>query len=109
MKHRSWPLLAVAFGALIFTIGLSGAALFRHLGVIYSEVTVIQRESRESDRVLNELRSEMYSLAILVRDYLLDSSKSATLEQRQELLDLRESTATHLEDLGRLVGSDQRV
>ena len=109
MKHRSWPLLAVAFGALILTIGLSGAALFGHLGVIYDEVTVIQRESRESDRVLNELRSEMYSLAILVRDYLLDSSETATQEQRQELLNLRASTARHLDDLGRLLSSDQKV
>lgn len=109
MKNRSWPLLAVAFGTLIITIGLSGAALFRHLGAIYEEVTVIQRESRESDRALNELRSEMYSLAILVRDYLLDSSQSATQEQREELLALRTSTARHLDDLDRMVGSGQKA
>jgi signal transduction histidine kinase len=107
MKNRSWPLLAVAFGALILVIGLSGAALYRHLEIIYTEVSVIQGGYRESERLLNELSAEMYSSAILVRDYLLDFSVAATVEQRQRLLALRATTSKHLDELDRLLGPQQ--
>src|SRR6476660_11209 len=107
MKNRSWPLLAVAFGALILVIGLSGAALYRHLGIIYAEVSVVQGGYRDSERLLNELSAEMYSSAILVRDYLLDYSEEATVEQRQKLLSLRTSTARHLDELDKLLGPQQ--
>jgi signal transduction histidine kinase len=99
MKHRSWPLLALAFGALVLLIGLSGVAIHRHTGKIYAEVVGIQEAYRKSERVLNDLRAEMYSLGILVRDYLLDPSQPAAGQQRQQLLELRASMEKHLAEL----------
>ena len=106
MRNRTWPLLALAFGALILVIGLSGAALYRHLGDMVDEVTAMQRASRESEHVLNALRSEVYSLGILVRDYLLDTSQEATREQHEDLVALRTSAARHLNELSMLIGPE---
>lgn len=108
---RSWPFLLLGFGALLALIGLSAAALHNRMEQVRADVEAIQRASEESIRALEELRSEIYLFAVLLRDYLLERSPEAAAQQRQTLKELRDSTEFHMRSLQRsaLVGERQEV
>ena len=107
MKHRSWPLLALAFGLLILLLALSGTAMYRHVASISGEVARTQTSFKESERGLSELRSQIYLLAVLVRDYLLDPSPVAAAERRRQLLGVHSSIEKELDALQKSTGQDQ--
>jgi signal transduction histidine kinase len=107
MKHRSWPLLALAFGLLILLLGLSGTAMYRHVAYISKEVAHTEAAFKESERGLSDLRAQIYSLAVLVRDYLLDSSPVDRDEQREQLLEVHASIQKEMDELQKLMGRDQ--
>jgi hypothetical protein len=111
MKMRSWPFLLLGFGGLLALIGLSAAALHNRMEHVRADVEEIQRASEESDRALEELRSEIYLLAVLLRDYLLERSPEAAAQQRRTLKELRDSTELHMRSLqsSALVGERQEV
>ena len=107
MKHRGWPLLALAFTLLILLLGLSGTAMYRHVTRISVQVARTQTSFKESERALSELRTQIYSLAVLVRDYLLDSSPAADSERRAQLLEVHASIEKELAGLEKSMGRDQ--
>ena len=107
MKYRSWPLLALAFGLLVLLLILSGTAMYRHVAYISGEVARTHASFRESESGLGELRTQIYSLAVLVRDYLLDSSSMAEAGQRRQLLDVHASIEKGLDALPKSMGQDQ--
>lgn len=109
MKMRSWPFLFIGFSALVVLIGLSSAALYRRMEQVRAEVQALQQANEETSRVLDDLRSEIYLFAVLLRDYLLERSPEAAAQQRQALGELRNSTQDHLKALqGSLVLKDRR-
>ncbi|MEO8132165.1 MAG: ATP-binding protein [Bryobacteraceae bacterium] len=89
MRMRTWPFLLIGFGALLLLIALSAVALHSRMGQVYREVSIIQQGERDNRRLLNQLRSELYQTAILVRDYLLEPSPEAAANERQSLEELR--------------------
>jgi signal transduction histidine kinase len=95
MRSRRWVPLTLSFGVLLLVIGLSGLALYRSMGRVYAEVAAIQQADRERHHLLNELRSELYTLGIRLRDYLLASPEDAA-EQRDEVYRLHEAMQGHL-------------
>jgi signal transduction histidine kinase len=95
MRSRRWVPLTLGFGVLLLVIGLSGLALYRSMGRVYAEVAAIQQADRERHHLLNELRSELYTLGIRLRDYLLASPEDAA-EQREEVYRLHETMQGHL-------------
>jgi signal transduction histidine kinase len=103
---RTWPLLAASFGALILLISLSGMALRRHAQQIQREVMETQRAYLEHNRVLEELRFQTLSLAIELRDYLLDDAQEASDQQQKHLLDRRKKLLIALDGVDRLPAND---
>jgi signal transduction histidine kinase len=103
---RTWPLLAVSFGALILLISLSGMALRRHAQQIQREVMETQRAYLEHNRVLEELRFQTLSLAIELRDYLLDDTQESSGEQQRHLLERRKKLLSALDGVDRLPAND---
>ncbi len=96
---RRWPFLLLGFGALLALIGLSAAALHNRMEQVRADVEAIQRASDESSRALEELRSEIYLFAVLLRDYLLERPQDAAAQQRRTLKELRDSTEVHMRTL----------
>lgn len=88
---KTWPFLLIGFGALLLLIALSAGALHSRIGEAYVEVGSIQRGERNNRQSLNQLRSELYETAILVRDYLLEPSQEEAANERRALEDLRAS------------------
>jgi signal transduction histidine kinase len=83
--------MLIGFGVLLALISLSAAALHNRIGKVYAEVATIQQSERGNRQLLNQLRSELYQTAILIRDYLLEPSAEAAANERQALGVLRES------------------
>lgn len=96
---RSWPFLLIGFGALLVLIGLTSAALHNRMEQVRADVQALQQANEESSRVLEELRSQIYLFAVLLRDYLLERSPEAVAQQRKVLDELRDSTQDHLRAL----------
>jgi signal transduction histidine kinase len=108
VRKRTWPLLLIGFGVLLSTIFLTGASFYQRIGRILAQVEELQRASRESDRVLTQLQSELFAVAILVRDYLLESSRFQDQRERRELLEHRRLLGQNLDDVERLIVGPQR-
>jgi signal transduction histidine kinase len=109
MRLRTWPFLLIGFGALLLLIGGSAAALHRSLGKVYGEVAVIQDRLRDERGVIDRIRSELFLTAILVRDYLLESSLESAATDRATLESLRSSIETNLGALERTGSGEQRA
>jgi signal transduction histidine kinase len=101
-------LLLIGFGALLLLIGGSAAALHRNLGMVYGEVALIQHRLRDERNLIDRVRSELFLTAILVRDYLLESSLEAAIADRATLESLRSSIEGALGDLERTGSEEQR-
>jgi signal transduction histidine kinase len=87
---------------------LSGIAVYRDYRRIYADVQTVQRRYQASETLLNVVRSELYSMAILVRDYLLNSSLSVDRQERTELLAIRQSLLGHVGELEKTVDPDEQ-
>jgi signal transduction histidine kinase len=95
----------LAFGLLIGVFILSGVALLRDNRRIYADVEAIRNSAGTADRLFDSIRSEVYLLAILVRDYLLATSSQTNVQGRQNLLDVRASLLHHIAELQSVVNS----
>jgi len=106
MRIRTWPILTIGFGALLALIAMSAAALHSRMGEVHSEVAGIQQRERSNRRLLNQLRSDLYQTAILVRDYLLEPSMEAAANEREALSALRLSIQKDVAALEEAVRAD---
>jgi len=106
---RTWPLLSIGFGALLSLIGGSALILQRSLANAYGEVAAIQGRLREERALIDSIRSELFSTAILLRDYLLDLSSKPASADRVRLEALRVSVETNLESLERTSPEEHRA
>src|SRR6188768_413283 len=92
MKIRTWPLLFIGFGALLVLIGLSAAAVGRRIDRVRTDVQTLQRANQEADSTFDELRSSIYLMSVLARDYILESSPVAATEQAHLIDELHRET-----------------
>jgi signal transduction histidine kinase len=106
MRDTVWQSARVipflAFGALLLLIVILGFGAYRRSDRIYRDVTSIQDAYRHRMTVLNEIQSDIYLSAILVRDFLLDPATPAATGHRQQLGEIRRSLEERLGVLERL-------
>jgi len=106
MNGRTGPILAIAFGALLLLVALSGLAMVRTTRQIYAEISNLFDRYQRSAHTLNELRTEVHLSGVLVRDYLLDPSHLTAGMYRAELLAIRTAMSRQLEELRGLLGKE---
>jgi len=109
MKLRTWPFLLIGFGALLFLIGGAAAALDGSLSKAYGEVATIQGRLRSERDLIDRVRSELFLTAILVRDYLLESSGESASTDRATLESLRSSIEGNLAALEETGSTEQHT
>jgi signal transduction histidine kinase len=103
MKVRTWAVVAVALGGLLLLLALSLLATRRRVQEIYLQLDAINVRHREVESTLRRLRGDFHVSGIFVRDYLLDTSRTASPEYREDLSSLRAQTEGNLAALERLV------
>lgn len=104
MKSRMSGLLAIAFVALLVLIGVTTFAVGYSARKAQTRVAALHEARMQSDDDLDNIRSNVYLLGILTRDYLLDSdSDSAGAAQYLTQYDnIQSSTEASFQHLGML-------
>jgi signal transduction histidine kinase len=109
VRHRTWPIPALGFGALVLLTILFALESSRQSRQIYTNLSSIQESYTQSEKLLDEIRSGIYVSSVFVRDFLLDPSHLRAASYRQRLRELRHSMADHLRELDRLTRGRQKA
>jgi len=98
---RSYFVLALGFGTLIALIAVLGIGALRRARAIYTEMESTQDAYLQAESFRRDIATDMYLADILVRDYLLDPSPQNAPLHRQQLLEIRASLQTRLDQLAK--------
>lgn len=109
MRARSWPVLSIAFGSLLFLISVLGLGAFRQARNLSREIELHQQSYRAADLLLDRVRTQIYHSGLLVRDYLLDQSHLSGPLYKQELVSLRDAMGSEINEIEALLGGDDRA
>ena len=109
MKVRTWAIVAVALGGLLLLLAFSLLATRGRVQDIYTQLDAINVRHREVEATLRRLRGDFHVSGIFVRDYLLDVSRTASPEYREDLSNLRAQTGRNLAALEKLVPGSEAV
>lgn len=106
MKLGTWPILAIAFVALIGLLALTGFWVLQQAERISGEVSSLHNDYQETERILARVRTDVHASGVLVRDYLLDRSELTAEKYRSELRVMRDELPGELQKLKGLLGRD---
>jgi signal transduction histidine kinase len=104
MQFRTWPVAALALGALLVLIVVSVLESSRRAQEIYTGLDQLNLRYHEVENTLRRLRSDVNLSGIYVRDYLLDTERENSPEYRGRLANYRRANMRAFEDLRELVG-----
>jgi len=109
MRRHGWPLTVLAFGALICLVIIAGTVLYRYVRAVQVQIEHTQEDYVARSRVLDRFRIGILSLAVELRDYLLNPASPSDAEERGRLFELRDSILSALDEAGRLIGPEDPV
>ncbi|MFB3829212.1 MAG: histidine kinase [Bryobacteraceae bacterium] len=102
MRLRSWPVLALGFGAVLLVAALWGLENRRTVLGVYDSMREMRRTHARAEAALRDIQSGIYRSDIFVRDFLLDPSQITADLHRRELLTLHAGMNARLEEIGKL-------
>src|SRR2546427_13072925 len=102
-SRSSLFVLAIGFSILIVLIAFLGFGAIRRAAAIYRDMQAAQDAYVTTEPFRRGIATDVYLADILLRDYLLDPSPQSAPHHRQQLLVIRESLQTRLDELSRLV------
>ncbi len=106
MWRRGWLLIVVALGGLISLMVVAGIVLHRYVGAAQAQIERSQVEYIRRTEVLDGLRTNILTLAIELRDYLLDPASSSATDAMRRLSERRDSILRALDESQRLTGPE---
>lgn len=77
----------LGFGGLLFLLGALGVSAMSFLSQIRVREETIRRDYVTRDRLLQSLRSEIYTSGTHIRDFLLDTDEPLATQHREQFLD----------------------
>src|SRR5918996_2555881 len=99
MRFRTWPVAAVALGALLVLVVIALLESSRRAQEIYSRLDALNERYHQVEAKLRRLRSDVNLSGIFVRDYLLDPARERAPQYRQRIKDFRQTNTTAFADL----------
>ena len=113
MRFRTWPVAALALGALLILVVISVLESSRRAQEIYTSLDELNSRYHGVESRLRRLRSDVNLSGIFVRDYLLDPSKERAPLYRKQISEFRTSNIASFEELSAQIQgspeSDQRL
>jgi signal transduction histidine kinase len=91
------------FGGLLLLLCVLGASAISFLSQIRVRDERIRQEYVSRDRVLQKLRSDIYTSGTHVRDFLLDTNDALELEHREQFLDTKRQIEEGIAEYRKLV------
>jgi len=101
--------LFTGFGGLLILLGFLGLSAISFLSQINGREETIRREYVERDRVLQRLRSDIYTSGTYVRDFLLDTNDAFAVGHRDQFLDTQRQMQKDVDEYRRLAGNSEEV
>src|SRR5579871_5093206 len=92
MRQRPWLVLVLGFGGLLAIMAAAEAASLWLLATLRDNDTQLQARFLERNRILEQIRSNIYLSGTYVRDSLLAPEDSGAQAQRAAVQGLRETT-----------------
>lgn len=103
MRLRTWPVAALGLIGLVALVAVSLATVYDRAMNTSGQLEEVNRHHRIVFGKLREVRTDIYSSAIYVRDYLLDNERARDPEYRERLAAFRESSQAALAELEQLL------
>ena len=104
MRFRTWPVAALALGALLVLIVVSVLESSRRAQEIYTGLDELNQQYQQVEIKLRRLRSDVNLSGIFVRDYLLDTQSENSPEYRARLAEFRRANMLAFNELRELAG-----
>lgn len=113
MRIRTWPVAAVALGALLLLVVISVLESSRQAQEIYTRLDELNQRYHVVEAKLRRLRSDVNLSGIYVRDYLLDTSSARAAANRARIAESRRANVAAFDELRATVqhstASEQRL
>ena len=106
VRSGFWAALIIGFGSLIALIALSGFEALDKAQTISASISNAYQKNLEVVRDLADIRSQLQTSAILVRDYLLDQTATPANGSPERLLALRGSVNQEVARLEERIPAD---
>ena len=103
MRIRTWPLSALALGALLMLVVVSVLEASRRAQQIYTQLNESTARYQEVESKLRRLRSDVNLSGIWVRDYLLDTEQERASSYRARLTEFKRANAVAFNELEALL------
>jgi signal transduction histidine kinase len=106
VRAAFWAALMIGFGSLIALTALSGLETLNRVRSISARISRAYQNNLAVDKDLADIRSELQTSAILVRDYLVDHSPERRATVMQRMAEIRRGIADQLGRLRQLVPAE---
>ena len=106
MHFRTWPVAALALGALLLLIVAAVLESSRRAQALFSRLDEVNARYHEVEGKLRRLRSDVNWSGIYVRDYLLDRNRERAPLYRRQIADYRRQNMVTFDELRAITGTD---
>jgi signal transduction histidine kinase len=97
--------LFAGFGGLLVLLGVIGISAVSFLSQIKDREDTIRRDYVNRDRVLQNLRADIYTSGTYVRDFLLDPNDAFAAGHRDQFLETQQKLRSEIAEYGHLIGA----
>jgi signal transduction histidine kinase len=104
MKPRLELVLLAGFGSMMLLASLLGFSQIRRSAALQRELIEAQERYAHTERLLSDLRADLYRISLDIRDFLLDRDVSDSAEVREQVLESRQRILRSLDELERALG-----
>lgn len=104
VKPRLELVLLAGFGSMMLLASLLGFSQIRRSAALQRELIEAQERYAHTERLVSDLRADLYRISLDIRDFLLDRDVSDSAEVRQEILESRQRILRSLDELEKALG-----
>jgi signal transduction histidine kinase len=106
LRFKTWPVAALALGALLLLIVAVVLESSRRAQALFSKLDQVNARYHEVEGKLRRLRSDINLSGIYVRDYLLDPDRERAPLYRRQIANYRRQNMVSFDELRAIAGSE---
>src|SRR5262245_15154419 len=99
MNYRMWPVLVTGSSALLALILILGLTAYRRTEAIYRVLLDTPERCRHHQQARDDIDNDRCQASVLLRDVLLDTSRPASEDYKNQLIHLRSSIDKNIRTL----------
>jgi signal transduction histidine kinase len=104
MKPRLEFVLLAGFGSMMLLASMLGFSQIRRSAALQRELIEAQEKYAATEKLVTDLRADLYRISLDLRDFLLDRDVSDSQQVREEILEARQRILNSLAELEKALG-----